>query len=337
MQVITGIRNDGCHYLDGPGAYEWWYADALSDDGEWGVVIILFRGMPMSPTYLDDPEHMLAGCAVSVYHNGVRLAFSFTEQPLESASYARDEVRVQMDGASIVVDETGLLTACIDMPCDTDERRVAVTLRGQPTHCIDPLPADLSDKHAWVLARPRMQTTASIQLMEGSTVVVDHTFETTGYHDHNLGVRAMHHDFAGWYWGRVHCQDRTIVFLSTPRSGDTTHEVYEIDVDGVATAWHDVEITYGKTFITAMGLLCSRHIRLRGISPTTGPHEVSCTNSIACEDSPFYQRYISDWFIDGTAVGKGMSEYMNVARMKSAWIRPFLRLPLINILSQVER
>lgn len=337
MQVITGIRNDGCHNLDGPGAYEWWYVDALSADGKWGVVVILFRGMPMSPTYLHNPSHMHAGCAVSVYHNGARLAFSFTEQPLASASYASDEVRVQMEGASIVVDEKGHLMASVEMPCDADGRRVAVTLTGQSTRSTDPVPTDLSERHAWVLARPRMQAKASIKLMEGSAVVVDHMFETIGYHDHNLGVRAMHHDFTDWYWGRVHCPDRTIVFLSTPRSTDTTHEVYEIDDAGVPTPWHDVEITYGKTFITTMGLLCSRHITLRGISPITGPHEVICTNSVACEDSPFYQRYLSDWYIDGMAVGKGMSEYMNVARMKSAWIRPFLRLPLINIGSKVER
>ena len=52
MDVTFGPLHDHCRFLDASGAYEWWYIDALSPDGEWGAVVIIFRGMPMSPDYL---------------------------------------------------------------------------------------------------------------------------------------------------------------------------------------------------------------------------------------------------------------------------------------------
>ena len=33
------------------GAYEWWYFDALSDDGQWALTCIWFLGNPFSPYY----------------------------------------------------------------------------------------------------------------------------------------------------------------------------------------------------------------------------------------------------------------------------------------------
>lgn len=336
MQVLTGSSNNRCHVADGPGAYEWWYVDALSADGEWGVVLILFRGMPMSPTYLHDPSYMQAGCAVSVYHHGVRIAFSFSEQPLSQADFCTERVYVQMKGACIELTDDGFLTALADVPCDDDGRSVQVRLRGTAS-AVDAVECQpITENHAWILAQPRMRVTASVALRERASSIVEHHFETLGYHDHNCGYRSMHRDYGDWYWGRVHAEHRTIVVLSTPHSEDACSYVYEVDAHGSITAWQDVTFRYEKNAVTPMGLMCSKRIVITGTSPVDGEHEVVCVNDTTCEDSPFYQRYRSSWTLDGMPAGTGMSEYMNVARMKSAWIRPFLRLPLVNLASQVK-
>jgi len=47
---------------------------------------------------------------------------------------------------------------------------------------------------------------------------------------------------------------------------------------------------------------------------------------VVVENGPFYQRYYSDWIVNGVHIkDRGMSEYMDCARYQRAWIRPFLR------------
>jgi len=332
MQVLQGIPHNHCHQLDDAGAYEWWYVDAISPCGQWGVVYIVFRGIPMSPTYLRNANMMRAGCAVSVYQRGVRIAFSFTEQPLELARFDNSCTHVQMKGACLTIDESGLLNATAHVPCDQDGRMIELSITGVCMSGVAPSQSQFDDAHAWVLAAPRMKAAFDLTLYEDNVAVLQHRETVIAYHDHNMGRRPMHSDFTDWYWGRVHADDTTIVFLSTPNSRDIMHGVYEIDARGAVTQWSGVEIDFQKRTVSAMGLLCSRKIVLRGISAVNGRMEVVCENTQTCEDSPFYQRYRSTWQINTNGAGIiGTSEYMNVARMRSRWIRPFLGLPLIAI------
>lgn len=76
-----------------------------------------------------------------------------------------------------------------------------------------------------------------------------------------------------------------------------------------------------------MGLLMHRRVVIQGVDATGVNRTVVCNNSVVCEDGPFYQRYISEWTDGGEHLGHGMSEYMDVQRLRATWIRPFLRLP----------
>ena len=52
MRILFGPQHDALHVDPAhPGAYEWWYFDAVSDDGRWALVTIFFLGSPMSPYY----------------------------------------------------------------------------------------------------------------------------------------------------------------------------------------------------------------------------------------------------------------------------------------------
>ena len=52
MRILFGPQHDALHVDPArPGAYEWWYFDALSDDGRWALVTIFLLGSPMSPYY----------------------------------------------------------------------------------------------------------------------------------------------------------------------------------------------------------------------------------------------------------------------------------------------
>jgi carotenoid 1,2-hydratase len=330
MQLLTGKRHDVCHGLRGPGAYEWWYADALSDDGEWGVVLILFRGMPMSPTYLANPTKPEGGYALSVYHRGVRIGFAFGSEDATNGVVNEDRCDVELGPhhARSLAPTDGAYSMAIHAPGDGRWRAVHAEI---VMHDGWAAPSDeaFTADHGWVLAAPRGKASVRIRLGEGERTIVDHRFSAWAYHDHNMGVRAMAADFRDWYWGRVHAEDRSFVYLATPRATVPFHWVGEVDTDGVVHAWRDVAIRYERPFVSFMGLFHHRRIILYGVDRHGARRTLECLNERACEDGPFYQRYVSRWSVDGVSVGAGMSEYMDVRRLSAPWIRPFLRLPFV--------
>ena len=327
MQLLTGPAHDRCHVLTGAGAYEWWYTDALTDDGEWGVVAILFRGMPMSPAYLSDPTAMAGGFAVSVYHRGTRIAFAFGDVPLEACRFAGQGADVRVGDASLHIDADDVLHVAIARRGRGIERSVDVALRLESS-CTMSTPEAYSQDHAWVLARPRAAATLRIALAEGA-MPPSCVFEGSAlaYHDHNMGVRAMSSDFGDWYWGRVHGPSSSIVYLTTPASMHATTHVVDVDAEGRVAPWQSSSIMFERRRVNFMGLRMHRSVVLAGVDARGVARRVVCDNDVVCEDGPFYQRYISRWTDGDVLVGYGMSEYMDVQRLRAPWIRPFLRLP----------
>ncbi|MBK6290231.1 MAG: hypothetical protein IPF59_00535 [Ignavibacteria bacterium] len=318
MQLLTGYPHDSCHHLNGPGAYEWWYVDALSADAEWGVVMIVFRGMPMSPNYLDDPNDLTGGYSLSVYHRGVRVAFAFAGEPLDDPSGKSEFTKLDEGRHVCRIDAT--------MPGIKRSARVEVVLSGEGAA---PSKEEFTADHGWVLAAPRSPCTVHIELAEGGRTTVDETFETLAYHDHNMGRRAMSDDFREWFWGRVHASDRTYVYLATPNATTPFSWVGEVDDRGLVTPWTDVDFTYEYPWLSFMGLSLHRRVMIHGLGADGVRRLLICDNVRACENGPFYQRYISRWTLNGVDIGSGTSEFMHVRRLRARWIRPFLRLPWI--------
>ena len=95
----TGGRDlDGAPRFDqpvAPGAYLWWYVDALSDCGNYGLTIIAFVGSVFSPYYRSaiarghaDPANH---CALNVALYGAKRRWTMTERG--RSSMARDAER----------------------------------------------------------------------------------------------------------------------------------------------------------------------------------------------------------------------------------------------------
>ena len=92
-----------------PSGYRWWYVDALSDDGEYGVTVIAFIGSVFSPYYAwsgwADPFNH---CAVNVALYGPRGArWAMTERGRQSLKRTRD---VLLIGPSSLEWRDGALT-----------------------------------------------------------------------------------------------------------------------------------------------------------------------------------------------------------------------------------
>lgn len=330
MQLLTGPDHDRCHALDGAGAYEWWYTDALTPDGEWGVVAILFRGMPMSPGYIARPSHLAGGYAVSVYHRGTRIAFAFGDVPLDACAFAHDRADVRVGDAVLHLDSDGTMHVAIGRTGRGIERSVHVALR--VARAVTPTSdAPFTQDHGWVLARPRAAAELTIALGEGAhEPQCRYQGSAVAYHDHNMGVRAMSADFGDWYWGRVHGPSSSVVFLTTPGSTHATTHIVDVASDGAVEPWRSSSVRFARRSVNFMGLLMYREVILEGVDARGKERQVICSNDVVCEDGPFYQRYISNWTDGGVSIGYGMSEYMNAKRLQASWIRPFLRLPWVD-------
>ncbi len=70
-----------------PGAYEWWYFDALSDDGRHALTCIWFLGNPFSPYYRQAARGQAAdpfrhnALFFALYRDGRLHAYHFTRFP----------------------------------------------------------------------------------------------------------------------------------------------------------------------------------------------------------------------------------------------------------------
>ncbi len=324
MQVLTGEGHDGCHRCDVPGAYEWWYVDVCDASGEWGAVVILFRGMPMSPDYLAAMQKGAAfpvdacGYSVSVYHRGRRIAMAFRGVDAGRCTFS-DRASVDIGPASLHFAE-GRLTVAVDTQDERVPQRVTLRMQLQTPWSDRSSDAPFHDQHGWVIAAPLLHGTMEVGIEHDRQSKVHQTVHVTGYHDHNMGRRPMQADFGEWHWGRVHMDNQVFVFL------DTTQFSWAgmFGKHGV-TAWAEVQCRVLGRRPTVMGLLSPR--RLVVSEAERGGKICTVDHDTVLEDGPFYRRYRSTYrFADGVE-GQGYAEYMNVRRFGDSWIRPFLRLP----------
>ncbi len=336
MQITFGPQNDHCRFLDENGAYEWWYIDALSPNGEWGVVVIVFRGMPMSPDYLaaqsrgtNPSDH--CGYTVSIYHHGKRIYFAFrgiNEPDLSNANINIDLNDIGHFNANSIEVNTSIpslrRSATIKI---TTSQAAGPSQSEAPSQAAGPSQSEAPSGHGWSLTAPRTPCAVRLVIREDGVDRADAEWEGVAYRDHNWGQRAMQADFHHWYWGRVHGANRTIVYLAAPSDASTNAWAGEVDVTGKITPWTNVVVAPSHHRPTMLGLWAPKTVKVTGTDAEGRAVTVISTHDEVVEDGPFYQRYLSRWNVNGADLGVGTSEYMNVARYKRAWIRPFLRLP----------
>jgi hypothetical protein len=194
-----GFRTDP----GGPGTFEWWYVDAVLDDGSTLVINFMAKNFrvgrgvnqPPAPVVtfeLDRPD-------------GTHVERS---SPAHTDDYAfatdRCDVRVGVNTIS-----GDLHTYRIHV--DIDGVVAEVTLTGQvPSWRPNTghiLFGDHQQKYfAWLPSVPQGAVDATLTI-DGAT----HHHTGTGYHDHNWGdaemARLMHH----WYWARAEAGDYTVI------------------------------------------------------------------------------------------------------------------------------
>ena len=212
--------------------YRWWYVDALSDDGRFGLTIIGFIGSVFSPYYKksgrDIPvDHSCLN--IALYGKGAR--WVMTERGVGDTSQERDSL--QIGPSAMRWDKDRLII-------DIEERdiRLGIPWRRRVKGQIILTPELLNDRsfkldpqgrHHWQAIAPRASVKVKMQQP-------DRSWEGSAYLDSNHGSEPIEKGFQSWHWSRAHVAKQVaVIYEGKRRDGSHFASALRFDSSGTPT------------------------------------------------------------------------------------------------------
>lgn len=322
MYIISDFNRDIQTRKPNPGSYEWWYFDAISENGDC-IVIIFYEGNPFSRRYiqsLNDHGDLRAGqfpaISISLYQNGKPQFYSFEEVTAEQASFSDREPygRIRENQFSgMMADGKIKYTLRIDQTLPNGDRLEGELLfssdsAGIPENNINHGSADSG--HSWNLVQPKCNVKGTLYL--SGFIQSQIQFRGNGYHDHNTGHEPMKVSFDEWYWGRYHFDHSTLVYYIMNQKGVQNLRAWIIEDRGTVMDLHD-GISLSDLSYSIFGLNSSRKIEFRGKGV-----EALLQLERVMDNGPFYQRFSGMVVMekDGQIYKtEGISEYIKPNRI----------------------
>lgn len=222
-QVLTGnftfassLKDDIWHAQTDAKSYEWWYFDALSDDGCDALVITFFDNFIFSPRYNSKKQvAKVPALAFCYYHNSKPVYRIIKEFAPEDFQSSQTKPFVQMENCSMRFDSApygkGYL---IEIKTGFQPNKLLeVKLEWLLIESDFVNPNAEENSHNWNLAAPRADVTGHINLTDTKGKVLDSIhFRGSGYHDHNSDKRYPATTIGNWQRGRAHFADATVIF-----------------------------------------------------------------------------------------------------------------------------
>ena len=229
LSFTSSIAADVWHPQKEDKSYEWWYFDALSDDGREAVVIIFLDNFIYSPRYNKETTSIAGNkrcpaVSFTYFRDGKVLYRSVTE-------FHYSDFRADLDKPRCTIGDSGFYFDAADYGVGYSVK-VKASVPGDRVVEADlewlavesDLMADVREMgggvHSWNMVAPRADVTGRITLKERSGKELNvHHFRGTGYHDHNLDNRWLAKTIQSWHWGRAHFADCTAVFFRFRETG----------------------------------------------------------------------------------------------------------------------
>ncbi len=225
-----------------PGAYAWWYLDALSDDGRHALVVIVFIGSVFSPYYarararaaaaadglVDASQHVAINVALYRTDGGPGARWAMTERG--AAALQRSASHLAIGPSQIHWDGHALLLQ-LDERAAPIPRRLRGTVRLHPAAAgnTPPFNLDTAGQHQWWPIAPIARVEVDLQ---------DPAWRWRGaaYLDSNRGALPLEASFQHWQWARAALGGNraAVLYGAQERSGGQTHLALQFDAGGAA-------------------------------------------------------------------------------------------------------
>lgn len=324
-------------------AYEWWYFDAISDDGRDAVVVIFLDNFIFSPRYnrskvkgaakneanpnfeIPNPKSNVPAVSFTYYRDGKPLYRAINEFNGSEFSASAVEPSCQIGdnffrfesapyGSGYFISIKALLRK--NRSLEAQFEWLAIESDFLPDK-----PVKAGEAHVWNLVVARADVSGRITVhSDGGKELNTVHFRGTGYHDHNYDNRWLPETVRDWQWGRAHFSDASTVFyryqecgaveattkLFITRNGELRECDAQYDEQQFARDIFGIKYPQRLTFTTEDGM------RLR----------VKQTKII--DASFFYLRFLSEMTLtlrDGKPrKSVGITEYLNPKALKYRWL-----------------
>ena len=293
--------------------YAWWYVDASSDCGQYGLTLIAMLGCVFSPWYArarrKGPTPALAhsACNIALYGPRSRL-WAMTERDQGDVARSTQQLAI---GTSALRWEQGVLHVDINEITAPWPRPLRGRLRIEPQILFDEtFELDAAGQHRWRPIAPHARI--EVEWQEPAL-----NWQGNAYLDHNDGDAPPERDFLRWQWSRAHADRHSFIFYDTHwRQGEGRSLALMLDSDGTITSLEAPPLQ--RLPSTLWGIARDAHCDLS--------HRASVLRTL--EDGPFYAR---SW-LDTTVQGRRLQtwhESVSLTRFASRWVQALLpvRLP----------
>lgn len=318
-----------------PGSYEWWYFDALSADGESGMVIIFYHANPFSVNYIKElsdnniKTSSYPAVSVSLYEKGKTVYYSFLEFTEEDFNWDEDSPACSIGKNSFRYrQDNHMLHAELNL---NQELASGHRLNGSVHFKAGSLSSELLNMkgekhHSWNLIMPGAETECRFRLNAGSNDERIFAFTGTGYHDHNTGLEPMKDSFTDWYWGRYHFPEHTLIYYLMNRDDGMQYEGWLTDAGGNSIRAELKDLKSNDRTLNPFGLYAARKFTM-----DFGSAEITVQTPELLDNGPFYQRFKGNAVMKSAgkvAAARGISEYIVPGRIYSKKFWPLIEMRL---------
>ncbi len=322
MRLVLDPAEEAAHgqwLRQTPGAYEWWYFDALSDDGEWVLSCIWFLGNPFSPYYR---QSSLARAAspfeenalfFALYRFGKLYAYHFTRSSL--SELAADEalplcLRFGPSRLS-AADGRQWRLEIDDQNANGRHLAAALTFASPPLAPAEVQETALDSEHSWLPIAPYCRVAGKITLRElhnpGCETI---EFAGTGYHDHNWGRLPFDAAIRDWYWARaaLPSERSVILYHVRPHRGPTVSHLLLFERGRLLSHDAQAKVRLSRPVLNGFGTRYSTRLTASGAGI-----DAVFQFGTRLDSAPFYVRVLcgAELRAEGQAEsGQGIGEYL---------------------------
>ncbi|MDH3528886.1 MAG: hypothetical protein OEQ28_04925 [Acidobacteriota bacterium] len=337
LRYFSSLARDTWGGNKSPGDYEWWYFDALSDDGSEVVLITFLDNYLNSPIYNQNCEDVSGEFPVPDTTSVPAVAFAYFKDgtPVYHAvaPYDTEEFEASTEDPycrigtssfehrSVAYGSGYAITIAVPL---SRGRRLRATFEWLSIESdLMPHVASTPKTQFWNLVAPRSDVSGRITVIDKRGRRTKHKFRGTGYHDHNLYTKQSPLKIEDWFWGRAHFPLATAIYYRY-RDIETDHTDCKLLLvrDGRIDSFDTRFKIEGDEKRTRFGIRYPNNLTISGDGV-----ELRVRKSSVLDSTMSYLRLLSEMSLredDRSDHSFGISEYLPAAPLKNSLINRLL-------------